>query len=264
MAQKSDSFRVGPFEDTPGEEATAVVDTNPIVKWARKRGVLKEDGPSTYDDAKQEQEEKKREAFAEQWKQEDGPATYMEDVRAGRAEPKGRARADAAATDYVARTEDMKFGFTGFKPVEERGWGAGLKPGHRNMDLDKGGVKYDGDKIRLDLFSPVAFFGTSGILTYGALKYRPRNWEVGMDWSRPFAAMLRHMMAFWLGEDTDPESGLLHVDHAACCIMFLQDYVRTHKEYDDRPTDETRLAVLRGIQSSVTAAIAALETAGDR
>ena len=36
------------------------------------------------------------------------------------------------------------------------------------------------------------------------------------------------------GEDKDPESGLSHLAHAACCIMFLLEFEKTHPELDDR------------------------------
>ena len=51
---------------------------------------------------------------------------------------------------------------------------------------------------------------------------------------RPLAAAMRHIMAFNDGEDKDPESGLSHLAHAACCIMFLLEFEKTHPELDDR------------------------------
>jgi hypothetical protein len=51
---------------------------------------------------------------------------------------------------------------------------------------------------------------------------------------------MRHIMAFNDGEDKDPESGLSHLAHAACCIMFLLEFEKTHQELDDRfkPTEQ--------------------------
>jgi len=76
-----------------------------------------------------------------------------------------------------------------------------------------------------------------------AAKYAPHNWEKGIDYSRVYGALLRHMMAWWGGEDTDPETGLSHLHHAACCIMFLQHFVEVgseaYRDRDDRPiTDD--------------------------
>jgi hypothetical protein len=58
-----------------------------------------------------------------------------------------------------------------------------------------------------------------------------------MDWSRMVGAALRHIHAFNDGEDNDPESGLSHIDHALCCLMFLSNYQVTRTEFDDRYID---------------------------
>jgi len=62
-----------------------------------------------------------------------------------------------------------------------------------------------------------------------------RNWEQGMDWGRVYAAMRRHMGAWWGGEDTDPESGMTHLWHAAACIAFLVAFEAQGGGNDDRP-----------------------------
>ena len=91
------------------------------------------------------------------------------------------------------------------------------------------------DKRRVDLLDPIAIAGLADVLTFGASKYGDRNWERGIEWSRVYGAALRHLLAFWGWEDLDPETGLPHIDHAACNIHFLQRYFRTHKNLDDRP-----------------------------
>mgnify|MGYP000957934659 CR=1 FL=1 len=62
-----------------------------------------------------------------------------------------------------------------------------------------------------------------------------RNWELGMSWSRPFAALMRHMWAWWRGEAADPETGMSHLHHACCCLMFLVAFESRHAGQDDRP-----------------------------
>lgn len=62
-----------------------------------------------------------------------------------------------------------------------------------------------------------------------------RNWEKGMDWSRPFSALHRHLEAWWNGENHDPETGYSHLWHAGCCILFLIAYERRGIGKDDRP-----------------------------
>ena len=96
------------------------------------------------------------------------------------------------------------------------------------------GLKFDSDKLPLHLLSTEAMNQTATVLAFGAEKYAAHNWRKGFVWSRPLAAAMRHITAFNAGEDKDPESGLSHLAHAACCIMFLLEFEKTHKELDDR------------------------------
>jgi hypothetical protein len=97
------------------------------------------------------------------------------------------------------------------------------------------GHKYDTDKPRLDLVPPEVIHATADVLTFGAEKYGDRNWEAGMDWGRAYAALMRHMLAWWGGEDKDPETGRSHLWHAQCCLAFLITYEMREIGYDDRP-----------------------------
>lgn len=98
-------------------------------------------------------------------------------------------------------------------------------------------MKKDGGKRRVDLLDPAWLLGTADVLEFGANKYAAHKWAEGMDWSRVYGALLRHMLAWWSGEEIDPETGLSHMYHASCCIMFLSRYATDPKyaEYDDRP-----------------------------
>jgi hypothetical protein len=95
-------------------------------------------------------------------------------------------------------------------------------------------LKFDEGKLPLHLLSTEAMNQTAAVLAFGADKYAEHNWRKGFAWSRPLAAAMRHITAFNAGEDKDPESGLSHLAHAACCIMFLLEFEKTHKELDDR------------------------------
>lgn len=99
---------------------------------------------------------------------------------------------------------------------------------------DIGGAKHDAGKAPLDLLSPLALTGTSRVLGFGAAKYAAHNWRRGIAWSRIIGAVFRHLLAFMRGEDIDPESGLPHIDHVACNVMFLQEFYTTRKDLDDR------------------------------
>jgi len=95
-------------------------------------------------------------------------------------------------------------------------------------------LKFDTDKLPLHLLSTEAMNQTAAVLKFGAQKYAEHNWRKGFAWSRPLSAAMRHITAFNAGEDTDPESGLSHLAHAACCIMFLLEFEKTHPHLDDR------------------------------
>ena len=95
-------------------------------------------------------------------------------------------------------------------------------------------TKYDNDKPMYDLLVPEFLDETAQVLTLGAKKYSPDNWSRCDGFRRYFAAMMRHLWAFWRGEDNDRETGKSHLAHAACCLMFLF-WIHKHKpETDDR------------------------------
>lgn len=96
------------------------------------------------------------------------------------------------------------------------------------------GKKFDGDKVRMELLSTEALRQIAMVMTFGAKKYDSHNWRKGLEWSRVLGALLRHTTAFLNGEDKDPETGLSHMAHAGCCVMFLLEYEKTNKQFDDR------------------------------
>jgi len=99
------------------------------------------------------------------------------------------------------------------------------------------GRKDDTGKLRFDLLPVRPLEHIAAIYTYGAIKYDDNNWRAGMAWGRVFGASLRHLWAFWRGEDLDQESGLPHLAHAAFGCLTLLEYMETHRELDDRVKD---------------------------
>lgn len=97
------------------------------------------------------------------------------------------------------------------------------------------GVKFDQGKTRFELLPGDVLYAIGTILTFGAVKYAARNWELGMDWSRCFGALQRHLWSWWQGEDKDPESGHSHLWHAGCMLVFLIAYEIRGVGKDDRP-----------------------------
>jgi len=97
------------------------------------------------------------------------------------------------------------------------------------------GTKNDGGKARYDLVSPAALDDLVKVLTFGASKYGDYDWQKGLSYSRVFAAVQRHLWAWWNSEEDDKESGLSHLAHAQCRIHFLQYYVKNnYGKFDDR------------------------------
>ena len=84
------------------------------------------------------------------------------------------------------------------------------------------GRKDDAGKARWDLVPWGTMSKVAEVLTYGAEKYGDDNWRaVPEPERRYFAAAMRHMVAWQGGEACDPESGLPHLAHAMCCLMFI-------------------------------------------
>lgn len=70
----------------------------------------------------------------------------------------------------------------------------------------------------------------------GALKYGRHNYRaIGVRASVYYDAFMRHVMAWWEGEDTDPDSGLNHLTKALACLTVIRDAMINDKWADDRP-----------------------------
>lgn len=95
-------------------------------------------------------------------------------------------------------------------------------------------------KISMMVEAKHAMEGCASVLEFGAKKYARGNWHKGLKHTEIADSMLRHLSSYLSGEDTDPESGLLHVDHILCNAVFLAEGVRTHPELDDRSEELKR------------------------
>ncbi len=84
------------------------------------------------------------------------------------------------------------------------------------------GRKDDSGKLRYDLLPWKSLREVVGVLTFGAIKYAPDNWRHVPDAkARYTSAFFRHVEAWRGGETHDPETGLHHLAHAICCLLFL-------------------------------------------
>lgn len=88
-----------------------------------------------------------------------------------------------------------------------------------------GGRKFDGNKLEYGLIPPLALQEMVRVLTFGAQKYERDNWKKVPDSKRRyFDALERHIWAWKMGEQLDPESGIHHLAHAMCCLSFLYEH----------------------------------------
>lgn len=70
----------------------------------------------------------------------------------------------------------------------------------------------------------------------GARKYGRHNYRAaGIRASVYYDAVMRHMMAWWEGEDIDPDSGLSHITKAIATLTVLRDCQMNGRVTDDRP-----------------------------
>ena len=69
------------------------------------------------------------------------------------------------------------------------------------------------------------------VAEFGAKKYAPWNWSLGLKRVQILCSLLRHAWAYLRGEDRDRESGLLHTDHILWNAAVLSHNV--HWELED-------------------------------
>lgn len=87
---------------------------------------------------------------------------------------------------------------------------------------------------RFDLIPVMPLTKLAELYGAGAAKYESNQWRQGYEISKSYAALMRHVTAFWGGEDNDPELGTPHLAsvmwHAMAMMQFLQDF----PQHDDR------------------------------
>jgi len=92
------------------------------------------------------------------------------------------------------------------------------------------------DKPRPDLISPYAQWRKGEWLRLGAIKYKERNWEQGMSYSRCVASIFRHLLQYMMGKTNED-----HLAAIAVNAEFLMHYDKMinlgklPKSLDDMP-----------------------------
>lgn len=96
-------------------------------------------------------------------------------------------------------------------------------------------LRFDQDKIKLNLIPPYSIEQIGKVFTSGAVKYGDNNWQKGMKWSKVIGSLKRHLLKFESGEDFDEETGIYHLAHLVTNAMFLMEYYKIYPQGDDRP-----------------------------
>lgn len=91
-------------------------------------------------------------------------------------------------------------------------------------------------KVPLSVVSAPVLAEVGVAMLEGARKYGRHNYrESGVRGSVYYDATLRHLMAWWEGEDVDPDSGLNHITKAIASLTVLRDSMLRENWVDDRP-----------------------------
>lgn len=98
-----------------------------------------------------------------------------------------------------------------------------------------GAIRHNEGKPRWSLLPYDALGAVTDILTEGAAEYGERNWEKGFPWASVYDSLMRHLTAWFLGENLDPKSGKPHLAHVACNVLFLLAFQLRETGTDDRP-----------------------------
>jgi hypothetical protein len=103
------------------------------------------------------------------------------------------------------------------------------------QNIQESFVKHDQGKPRMDLIFWPAIEDLAKVLTHGTKEYDDNNWHKCTSVMRYFAAAMRHLVKWWAGQDNDKDSGLPHLSHAMCDIMFVIGIFYLHgSSADDR------------------------------
>lgn len=105
----------------------------------------------------------------------------------------------------------------------------------KNKNKNAKALRFNDGKLRYDLLEPFAIQELVRVFSQGAKKYEDNNWLTGgMDYSKMIASLKRHIAAFEMGEDFDPETGCHHMAQAAWNALGIVSFSKYFPENDDR------------------------------
>ena len=91
-------------------------------------------------------------------------------------------------------------------------------------------------KVPLHCVPSIPLFEVGLAMMEGGRKYGAHNYRaIGVRMSVYYDAIMRHMIAWWEGEDIDPDSGVHHLVKAMTCLFVVRDSMYMGNCEDDRP-----------------------------
>lgn len=110
-------------------------------------------------------------------------------------------------------------------------------------------------KVSFTKTSSIALAHCAMAMMDGARKYGAYNWRDKPVLATIYVdAALRHLLAWYEGEEMAEDSGVHHLGHAMACCSILLDAMAYDALVDDRPNGKAKLsAVLNDLSAQITA-----------
>lgn len=116
-------------------------------------------------------------------------------------------------------------------------------------------------KPGLHAIPPVALLLLGQVMQHGAAKYGLMNWrKTRISASTYYDAMQRHLLAWWDGQDNDPDSGLPHLAHVMASCALALDAEQCETLDDDRPVPGQAAALIAELVQKIIEALAVSKT----
>lgn len=113
----------------------------------------------------------------------------------------------------------------------------------QERELKETAVKFDNDKVDWMILPYDALEEIIKVMEFGARKYARGNFASGegLEYTRVLNSLMRHILAFSRGEDLDPETGISHMAHAGCNVLFLLHYIKNPEKFKNNDNRATKI-----------------------
>lgn len=99
-------------------------------------------------------------------------------------------------------------------------------------------------KVSMSVVPGIVLAEISVALMEGALVYGSHNYrDSEVKCSTYYDAAMRHLLAWWEGEDIDAKSGISHVTKAISGLIVLRDCMMNGVAHDDRPATPSEMTM---------------------